>query len=110
MFIFTIIAVFIGLIVYIICGKEKDVYANISQLSWFKMLIKFVYKLVTNRRQGVLQLHKSLVYVAGGGNADCTIEISPRNHKVIVQRITYVFIFHCKYSSLHLTLCLKGLY
>ncbi|XP_045157783.2 3-hydroxyacyl-thioester dehydratase X-like [Mercenaria mercenaria] len=87
MFLFTILAIIIGLVVYVICGKEKEVYTSVSELSWFKLVIKVVYKLVKYRKQGVLQLDKSLVYVAGTGNADCTLEISARNHTITVQGI-----------------------
>ena len=79
----SILACFIGLIVFVVCGKEKDVFQNISELAWFKLGIKFVYKLLKYRKQGRLYLDKSLVYIADT-NTDFTLALSVRNHKITV--------------------------
>lgn len=70
---------------YVICGQEKDKYSSLTELSWFRLIIKLLHKLVQNRKQGVLRIDKSLVYVAGSGDADFNLIISPKNHKIAFQ-------------------------
>lgn len=82
---------FIGCaIVYVVTGKEKETFLSQNELKFWKLSIRFVYKLMRHRKQGVLTIPDSLRYVAEGGDERCSLKISPNNHKVSVKNLRYL--------------------
>lgn len=78
----------LGFIIYSILWPEKDQYEFSKQNHLIVFFIKIIYKWF-RFVPGTLTIGNDLVYRAGGTGADvnCTLRISPTNHKVTVTKI-----------------------
>lgn len=87
MIIITFFIACVVIVLFVIFGPEPEAISYNSALIWFKLVVRFLYKLIRFRERGVLQLDESLVYIAGGGDDRCSMKISPKNHKVEIAGI-----------------------
>jgi len=83
----SIITVCGGVVVYVILGKEKEEFPKLDDIKFWRCLIRFVYKLLRHRKQGVLTLHKDLNYIAECGDDSYSLVISARNHRLTAKRL-----------------------